>query len=129
VELLILDIGSFTAGVLVLLFWALIGQYVYQEANKENRKSPKIRGLFWGVLGVVGAVTYLTHIRERENDRLAWLGVSILLFTLWAAGTFGLWGLKGGFHLWAGLFAGVFILYWQFNPERVYSETRPVSHE
>lgn len=119
----------FTAGVMVLFFWVLIGQYVYREANKENRSSPKLRGIFWGVLGVVGAVTYLTHIRDRKKNRLAWLGVSILLFTLWAAGMFGLWGLKGGFRLWAGLFAGVFILYWQFNLETVASEHRPVSHQ
>jgi hypothetical protein len=118
----------FSAGVLVLFFWVLIGQYVYREANKENRLSPKLRGIFWGVLGVVGAVTYLTHIREREKNRVAWLGVSILLFMLWAVGTFGLWGLKGGFHLWAGLFAGVFILYWQFNLETVDPENRLVSH-
>lgn len=119
----------FTAGMMVLFFWVLIGQYVYREANKENRSSPKLRGIFWGVLGVVGAVTYLTHIREREKNRFAWLGVSILLFALWAVGTFGLWGLKGGFHLWAGLFTGVFILYWQFNLETVASENRPVSHQ
>lgn len=118
----------FSAGVLVLFFWVLIGQYVYREANKENRSSPKLRGIFWGVLGVVGAVTYLTHIREREKNRVAWLGVSILLFMLWAVGTFGLWGLNGGFHLWAGLFAGVFILYWQFNLETVDPENRLVSH-
>jgi uncharacterized membrane protein YdjX (TVP38/TMEM64 family) len=41
----------------------------------------------------------------------------MLLFALWAVGTFGLWGLNGGFYLWAGLFAGAFILYWQFNLE------------
>jgi hypothetical protein len=38
----------------------------------------------------------------------------MVLFALWAVGTFGLWGLNGGFYLWAGLFAGAFILYWQF---------------
>ncbi len=57
----------FTAGVMVLFFWVLIGQYVYREANKENRSSPKLQGIFWGVLGVVGAVTYLTHIPEARQ--------------------------------------------------------------
>lgn len=117
-----------TAGVMVLFFWVLIGQYVYREAKKENRSSPKLRGAFWGVLGVVGAVTYLAHIRDRQKNQLAWLGVSILLFAVWAVGTFGLWGLSGGFRLWASLFAGVSILYWQFNLETVASENRPVTH-
>lgn len=104
-------------GLVFLFFWVLIGQYVYREANRENRSSPILRGVFWGVFGIVGTVTYLTYIREREQNRLGWLGFSMLLFALWAVGTFGLWGLNGGFYLWAGLFAGAFILYWQFNLE------------
>ena len=108
----------FTVGLAFLFFWVLIGQYVYREANKENRSAPKLRGIFWGLLGVIGAITYLVHIQEREKYRLAWLGFSMGLFMLWAIGTFGLWGLKGGFRIWAALFAGVLILYWQFSLEQ-----------
>lgn len=62
------------------VFWVLIGQYAYREAKKENRSSPKLRGIFWGVFGIAGAATYLAHIQEQEKNRLAWLGFSILLF-------------------------------------------------
>ena len=120
------DMDWFTAGV-VLFFWVLIGQYVYREAKDEKRSLPKLRGLFWGVLGVVGAVAYLTHIEKRETDRLAWLGFSILLFSLWAVGTVGLWGLNSGFYLWAALFAGVFVLYWQFSLEPNESGNMPAA--
>ena len=108
-------------GLICLFFWVLIGQYVYREANRENRSSPILRGLFWGVLGIVGAITYLGHFHDRESHRLRWLGFSLVLSALWAIGTVGLWGLNGGFYLWAGLFAGLFILYWQFILE---TETR-----
>lgn len=104
-------------GLASLFFWVLIGQYVYRGANRENRSSPILRGIFWGVFGVVGAVTYLAHIQDREKNRLGWRGFSTLLLALWVVGTFGLWALNGGFYLWAGLFTGVYSLYWQFNPE------------
>lgn len=119
----------FTVGLVFLFFWALIGQYVYREAKKESRSSPKMRGVFWGVIGVVGAIIYLIHIREHEKRRLSWLGFSVLLFTLWAIGTAGLWGLRGGFRLWAALFTGVFILYWQFNLETTKLETAPTTEQ
>lgn len=100
-------------------FWALIGQYVYREAKREDRSLPKLRAIFWGILGIAGAIGYVAHIREREKKRLAWLGFAIVLFTLWVVGTIGLWGLNSGFYLWAALFTGIFILYWQFNLETV----------
>ena len=104
-----------TTGVVFLFFWILIGQYAYREAKGEGRTVPKLRGIFWGVFGIVGAVSYLIYVREREPNQIAWLGFSILLFTMWTVGFLGLWGLNSGFHLWAGLFAGVFILYWRFD--------------
>ncbi|WP_345890570.1 hypothetical protein [Halorhabdus amylolytica] len=106
-------------GLVCLFFWALIGKYVYREAEREDRPSPKLRAVFWGILGIAGAIIYVAHIREREKKRLAWLGFAIILFTLWAIGTVGLWGLSSGFYLWADLFVGMFVLYWQFNLETV----------
>lgn len=41
----------------------------------------------------------------------------MVLFVLWAVGSFGLWGLNGGHYLWASLFASGYILYWQFDLE------------
>ncbi len=104
-----------TQGLVSLFFLVLIGQYAYREAKSENRSSPKLRGIFWVVFGIVGAVTHLVHIQERAWKRVEWMGFSILLFAVWAIGTFGIWGLSGGFHLWGGLFAGLFVLYWQFS--------------
>lgn len=101
----------------VLFFWVLVGQYAYREARREDRSSPVLRGVLWWLFGVVGAVEYLVRVRDRERTRLPWLGLSALLFALWAVGTFGLWGLSGGFYLWGGLFAGLFVLYWQFDLE------------
>lgn len=119
----------FPYGLVFLFFWVLIGQYVYREAKREDRSSPTLRGVFWGVYGVVGAVTYLAHIRTREKRRLAWLAFSLVLFAVWGIGTFGLWGLSSGFYLWADLFAGIFILYWQFNLETVVVEDSSYHHQ
>lgn len=104
-------------GLVVLFFWALVGQYVYREAKKERRSFPKLRGLCWGAVGVVGAVNYLVHIREREKKRLGWVGLAMLLFAFWAIATIGRGALDRAFRAWAALFAGVFLLYWQFHVE------------
>lgn len=106
----------FRLGLVVLFFWVLIGQYVYREAKQQAHASPKIRGLCWGVIGVAGVVVYLTQIREREKNRLGWIGFSILLFVFWAMGTIGQQDLDG-WYAWAGFFAGLFILYWKFYGE------------
>ena len=108
------DMDWVAEGVVFLFFWVLIGQYVYREAHGENRSYPILRGIFWAVFGIIGTLTYVAHIRGREKSRLGWLGLSMILVALWAIGTVGLWGLNGGFYLWVGLFAGAFILYWQF---------------
>ena len=107
-----------TQGLVSLFFLVLIGQYAYREAKREKRSSPRLRGVFWVVFGIGGAVTHLVHIQERDWKQVGWMGFSILLFAVWAIGTFGLWGLNGGFHLWGGLFAGLFVLYWQFSLEQ-----------
>jgi len=103
------------SALIFLFFWTLIGQYVYRKANEQNRSSPELRGIFWGLIGVLGAAAYLLHIRDNQKNRLVWIGVSVLLFTVWAVGTAGFWGVNGGFRLWAALSASVFILYWQFD--------------
>ncbi|WP_312621958.1 hypothetical protein [Haloarcula sp. 1CSR25-25] len=107
----------FRSSLVFLFFWVLVGQYVYRRANEQNRSSPELRGLFWGLIGILGAAAYLLHIRDNQKHRLVWIGVSVLLFTVWAVGTVGFWGVTEGFHLWAALSASVFILYWQFDIE------------
>ncbi|MFC7029349.1 hypothetical protein ACFQH8_21555 [Halomicroarcula sp. GCM10025710] len=74
-------------GLVSLFFLVLIGQYTYREAKKEGRSSPELRGVFWIAFGVVGVVRYLVHLQERDPKGLAWVGLSGLLFALWAIGT------------------------------------------
>ncbi|MFC7029209.1 hypothetical protein ACFQJ5_18955 [Halomicroarcula sp. GCM10025324] len=76
-------------GLVSLFFLVLIGQYTYREAKKEGRSSPELRGVFWIAFGVVGVVRYLVHLQERDPKGLAWVGLSGLLFALWAIGTLG----------------------------------------
>ncbi|GAA0453495.1 hypothetical protein GCM10008985_06560 [Halococcus dombrowskii] len=103
-------------GVLFLFFWMLIGLYVYREAKKEQRSSPRLRGLGWGMLGIIGAVDYLTDIKAEEKGRLRWLGFSLLLFVFWAAEPL-IQQRPPGWYAWAGFYTGLLILYWQFNLE------------
>ena len=113
-------------GLLFLFFWTLIGQYAYREAKKEGRSSPKLRGLCWGVLGVVGVVNYLRRGGNRTK-RLAWLGFSVLLFGVWAIEPV-VQGEPAGWYAWAGFYCGLFVLYWQFDLETV-SETGKLDTE
>lgn len=103
-------------GVSFLFFWTLIGLYVYREAKKEQRSSPQLRGLGWGVIGIIGVVDYLTDIKAEEKSRLGWLGFSLLLFVFWAAEPLIQQG-PPGWYAWAGFYTGLLILYWQFNLE------------
>ena len=106
-------------GLLILFFWGLVGLYAYREAKQERRSSPVRRGQGWGAIGLVCAVDYLVRSRERRRDRLGWLTLSVLLVGFWAVATIGRGDLDRAFHAWAALFAGLFVLYWQFDVERV----------
>jgi hypothetical protein len=112
------DIGGavVTTGLVFLFFWTLIGQYVYREAARGNRSSPKRRGLYWGVRGVRGALTYLGTSRERERTRWAWMEFSALLILFWAGDALINQDLPG-WYAWAGFYSALFILYWQFDLE------------
>ena len=101
-------------GVAFLFFWTLIGQYAYREAKKEQRSSPRLRGLGWGMLGIVGVVDYLANIRSEEKSRLWWLGFSLLLFVFWAAEPL-IQQKPPGWYAWAGFYTGLLTLYWKFN--------------
>ncbi|GAA0478676.1 hypothetical protein MUK72_13355 [Halococcus dombrowskii] len=105
-----------TAGVLFLFFWTLVGQYAYREAKTEGRSMPKRRGLCWGVLGIVGVIDYLRDIRNRDESRLRWIGFAALLFAFWAIDPV-VRQKPAGWYAWAGVYAGLFVLYWQFDLE------------
>lgn len=105
-----------TTGLVFLFFWTLIGLYVYREAEKEQRSSPKLRGLCWGILGISGVFKYIFHIRNRNKGRLAWLCFSLLLFAFWMIEPI-IQQESAGWYAWAGFYTALFILYWQFNLE------------
>lgn len=105
----------FTVGALFLLFSVPFSLYVYREAKRENRSSPKLRGIGWGVMGIIGAYTYLTRTQNREQSRLIWFGISTYMIAVWTVGALGLWGWSPGIRHWLGLLLGLFVLYWQFE--------------
>jgi hypothetical protein len=108
--------GEFlSVGLSFLFFWTLIGQYVYREAKKEGRSSPKRRGLCWGILGVVGVVNYLRR-GSNQAKRPAWLGFALLLFAFWAIEPV-IQAEPAGWYAWAGFYSGLLVLYWQFDLE------------
>ncbi|EMA39882.1 hypothetical protein C448_14328 [Halococcus morrhuae DSM 1307] len=105
-----------TAGIAFLFFWTLVGQYAYREAKAEGRSMPKRRGLCWGVLGIVGVIDYLRDIRNRDESRLGWIGFAAVLFAFWAIEPV-VRQEPPGWYAWAGVYTGLFVLYWQFDLE------------
>ena len=49
------------------------------------------------------------------TDRLAWLGLSLLLAAFPAVATVGRGAPDRAFYAWAALYAGLFVRYWQFS--------------
>ena len=105
-----------TAGISFLFFWTLVGQYAYREAKAEDRSMPKRRGLCWGVLGIVGVIDYLRDIENRDESRLGWIGFAAVLFAFWMIDPV-VRQEPAGWYAWAGMYTGLFVLYWQFDLE------------
>ncbi|MFH5797244.1 hypothetical protein [Haladaptatus sp. CMAA 1911] len=101
-------------GVYFVFFWAIIGVYIYREAKKERRSSPKLRGFGWGVFALIGVVKYLIHLPESDKSRTKWLALALACFVFWGIGTFGLQELAA-WYPWAAFYAGLFILYVKFD--------------
>lgn len=105
------------SGLSFLFLWMLIGfGWVYRDANRRELPSPKLRGIAWGWLGLVGLFNSLHDIRALQRSQLRWLGGSILLFALWAVLIVSTQDWPG-LRTWALFVAGLYVLYWQFSRE------------
>jgi len=55
-------------GLYLLIFWPTIGYYIYRDATKRNLSSPKIRGIAYGILGIIGLVIYVSQKERAEAN-------------------------------------------------------------
>jgi len=55
-------------GLYLLVFWPTVGYYVYRHATKHDLSSPILRGVAYGVFGVVGLVVYVTRNAGSETN-------------------------------------------------------------
>lgn len=56
-------------GLYLLIFWPTVGYYVYRDATKRNLASPKLRGVAYGFLGILGLLVYMSQkARAKANS-------------------------------------------------------------
>jgi len=55
-------------GLYLLIFWPTIGYYIYRDATKRNLSSPKIRGIAYGISGIIGLVIYVSQKERAEAN-------------------------------------------------------------
>ena len=54
-------------GLYLLIFWPTVGYYVYRDATKRDLSSPKLRGVVYGFLGILGLLVYLSQKARGET--------------------------------------------------------------
>lgn len=52
----------------LLVFWPTVGYYVYRDAAKRNLSSPKVRGIVYGFLGILGLFIYMAQKARTEAN-------------------------------------------------------------
>jgi len=55
-------------GLYLLIFWPTIGYYIYRDATKRNISSPKVRGVAYGILGILGLLIYMFQKNRVETN-------------------------------------------------------------
>lgn len=53
-------------GLYLLIFWPTVGYYVQEDAKKRGLTSPTLRGIAYGLLGILGLLLYLAQ-KSRTN--------------------------------------------------------------
>jgi len=53
-------------GLYVLIFWPIVGYYVYVKSKEQGLSNPKVRGIVLGFLGIPGLLIHLWNIQSRE---------------------------------------------------------------
>lgn len=49
-----------------LIFWPIVGYYVYVKSKEQGLSKPKMRGIVLGFLGIPGLLIHLWNIQSRE---------------------------------------------------------------
>ncbi|WP_254538598.1 hypothetical protein [Halomarina litorea] len=55
-------------GLYLLIFWPTVGYYVYRDSTKRGLSSPKLRGVVYGVFGILGLLVYLAQKQREKTD-------------------------------------------------------------
>jgi hypothetical protein len=53
-------------GLYLLIFWPTVGYYVYSDSEKRGFSSPRLRGVVFGFLGLLGLLVHL-YIVQRQD--------------------------------------------------------------
>jgi hypothetical protein len=53
-------------GLYILIFWPIVGYYVYVKSKEQGLSNPKKRGIVLGFLGIPGLLIHLWNIQSRE---------------------------------------------------------------
>ena len=67
---------SFSNGLLVrfilyeLIFWPIVGYYVFSDSKKRNMSKPQLRGFILGFLGVIGVFIHFYYQAENKDDQV-----------------------------------------------------------
>ena len=55
-------------GLYLLIFWPIVGYYVYVKSKEQNLSNPRVRGVVLGFFGILGLVIHLWLSRERRES-------------------------------------------------------------
>ena len=53
-------------GLYLLVFWPIVGYYVYSDSEKRGFATPRLRGVLLGFLGILGLLIHL-YIVQRQD--------------------------------------------------------------
>jgi hypothetical protein len=51
-------------GLYLLVFWPIVGYYVYSDSEKRGFSNPQLRGVVLGLLGVLGLLIHLYIVQR-----------------------------------------------------------------
>jgi RsiW-degrading membrane proteinase PrsW (M82 family) len=53
-------------GLYILVFWPIVGYYIYVKSKEQELSNPKMRGIVLGFLGIPGLLIHLWNIQSGE---------------------------------------------------------------
>jgi hypothetical protein len=108
-----LDATVVTITLVFGFFWSLFGWYAYREAKESDRSSPELRGVGWGVIGVLGVLQRFLFERTVDRHDVGWVALVLALLGFWVAVAVS----QGppGWYAWVGFYAALLIAYFKFG--------------